>query len=52
MADRYEFASVVDDIFKKCKTIDEMCVCFVQLKKDLNCLFQQNVALKSTEEGE
>lgn len=51
-ADRYEFANVTDDIFKNCKTIEEMCKVYVQLKKDLNGLFQQNVALKSTEEGE
>lgn len=52
MADRYEFASVTDEIFKNCKTIEDMCEVYVQLKKDLNGLFQQNVALKSAEEGE
>lgn len=52
MADRYEFANVVDDIFKSCRTIEDVCKVYVQLKKDLNGLFQQNVALKSVEEGE
>lgn len=40
--DRYEFACVVDDIFKECKTVEEMCNRYVQLKKDLDNLFRQN----------
>ena len=52
MVDRYEFASITDDIFKSCRTIEDMCRVYVQLKKDLNGLFQQNIALKSVEECE
>lgn len=44
--DRYDFACVTDDIFKECKTVDEMCNRYVQLKKDLDIIFQQNLMLK------
>ena len=43
--DRYEFASVVDDMFKECKTVEEVCNLYVQLKKDLDSLFRQNAEL-------
>lgn len=46
MMDRYDFASVVDDIFKECNSVEEVCNRYVQLKKDLDNLFQQNIALK------
>ena len=47
--DRYEFASVVDDIFKECKLTEELCNRYIQLKKDLDNLFQQNLALMSVD---
>lgn len=43
--DRYDFASVVDDIFKECKTIPELCNRYGQLKADLDNIFKQNIAL-------
>lgn len=33
MADRYEFANIVDDIFKSCRTIGDMCKVYIQPKK-------------------
>lgn len=47
--DRYDFASVVDDIFKGCKTISEVCNIYVILKNDLDNLYQQNMSLLVTE---
>lgn len=49
MADRYEFASVVDDVFKECNSVEDMVARYVQMKKDLDNLFRQNVALKGGE---
>lgn len=43
--DRYDFASVVDDIFKGVKTTEEVCNIYVILKNDLDNLFRQNVSL-------
>ena len=50
--DRYEFACVVDDIFKECKTIEEVCGRYTTLKEDLDNLFRQNVSLFTVEESE
>jgi len=47
--DRYDFASVVDDIFKECNSVEEICNRYIQLKKDLDILFQQNITLKGGE---
>jgi hypothetical protein len=47
--DRYDFASVVDDIFKECNSVEEVCNRYILLKKDLDNLFQQNIALKGGE---
>lgn len=49
MMDRYEFACTVDDIFKACKSAEEVCNRYIQLKKDLDNLFQQNLALINIE---
>ena len=43
--DRYDFASVVDDIFKGVKTIEEVCNIYIILKNDLDNLFRQNMSL-------
>lgn len=43
--DRYDFASVVDDIFKGGKTIEEVCNIYVILKNDLDNLYRQNMSL-------
>ena len=47
--DRYDFASVVDDIFKGGKTIEELCNIYVILKNDLDNLYRQNMSLFVTE---
>ena len=52
MADKYDFASVVDDAFKECISVEQMCARYVQLKNYLDSLFRQNVALMSMKEGE
>ena len=44
--DRYNFDSVVDDIFKECISVEDMVSRYLQMRKDLDILFQQNVALK------
>jgi hypothetical protein len=49
MMDRYDFMSMVDDIFKECTSVEEMCNRYVQLKKDLDSIFQQNISLKGGE---
>ena len=49
MMDRYDFASVVDDIFKECNSIEDMVARYIQMKEDMDNLFRQNVALKGGE---
>lgn len=50
--DRYDFMSLIDDIFKECKTTEELCERYIQLKKDLDSMFEQNVMVISImEEG-
>lgn len=44
--DRYDFMSVVDDIFKECDTMEDMVARYMQMKKDLDSLYEQNVILK------
>lgn len=56
MKDRYDFMSLVDEIFKESTSIKDMVSRYVQMKKDLDEAFRQNAALKSfesedTEEG-
>lgn len=47
--DRYDFTSVVDDILKESSSIEDMVVRYVQMKKDMDDLFRQNIALKGGE---
>lgn len=47
--DRYDFMSVVDDMFKECGSIEEVAIRYVQMKKDLDSLYLQNIALRQTE---
>jgi hypothetical protein len=47
--DRYDFMSMVDDMFKECESIEELANRYVQMKKDLDSLFLQNIALRQTE---
>jgi len=44
--DRYDFMSMVDDIFKECDSVEDIANRYIQMKKDLDSLFQQNIALK------
>jgi hypothetical protein len=47
--DRYDFMSIVDDIFKECETTEEVAIRYVQMKKDLDSIYVQNVALRHAE---
>lgn len=49
MMDRYEFMSMVDDMFKECNTEEEIRDRHVQLRTDLYDIFRQNLALKGCE---
>lgn len=44
--DRYEFMSIVDDIFKECNSIEELANRYIQMKKDLDSMYVQNIALR------
>ena len=47
--DRYDFMSMVDDIFKECDSIEELANSYVQMKKDLDGLYLQNIVLRQPE---
>jgi hypothetical protein len=49
--DRYDFMSLVDDIFKECSTVEDVANRYVQMKKDLDSLYVQNIALRQAEEN-
>ena len=44
--DRYDFMSMVDDMFKEYNSIEELATKYVQMKKDLDSLYLQNIALR------
>jgi hypothetical protein len=44
--DRYDFMSLVDDMFKECDSIEEVAIRYAQMKKDLDGLYLQNIALR------
>lgn len=44
--DRYGFMSMVDDMFKECESTEELAIRYVQMKKDLDGLYLQNIALR------
>lgn len=44
--DRFDFMSVVDDIFKECKTSEEIASRYAQMKSDLDNIYLQNIALR------
>ena len=44
--DRYDFMSMVDDMFKECNSMEELAIIYVQMKKDLDCMYVQNIALR------
>jgi hypothetical protein len=47
--DRYDFISLVDEIFKESLSIEDTVSRYVQMKKDLDETFRQNIALKTFE---
>ena len=52
MPDKYDFASIVDDIFKECKTMSDVDFAFIEMENILKNLFNQNIALKVAENKE
>ena len=52
MQDIYEFSCYIDDEFKKCKNIAETNMLFIQMSNVLTNLFNQNIALKVSEDKE
>ena len=49
--DRYDFMSVVDDIFKECNSMEEVAIHYAQMRKDLDSMYVQNIALRCSEEN-
>ena len=47
--DRYDFATVVDKIFKESVSTDDTVARYTQMRSDLDNLFRQNIALKAFE---
>lgn len=47
--DRYDFMSMVDDIFKECNSMEEVAIRYAQMRKDLDSLYTQNIALRQAE---
>ncbi len=45
-ADRYDFATVVDQIFKESISTEDAVAKYTQMRSDLDDLFRQNIALK------
>lgn len=52
MSDKYDFACMVDGIFKECKTISDVNFRFIEMQNALTYLFNQNIDLKVTEDKE
>lgn len=52
MSDKYDFACMVDDIFKECKTMSDVNFRFIEMQNILKNLFNQNIALKVVEDKE
>jgi hypothetical protein len=50
--DRYDFMSMVDDIFKECDSLEDVANRYVQMKKDLDSLYLQNITLKGSVQHE
>lgn len=49
MMDRYDFMSIVDDMFKECESTEEIAIRYVQMKKDLDSMYVQNITLRQAE---
>ena len=52
MPDKYDFACIVDDIFKECKTMSDVNFRFIEMQNALKYLFNQNIELKVAEDKE
>ena len=50
--DRYDFMSVCDNIFKESGSLQDMVARYIQMKKDLDSIFRQNVALIGGDDNE
>jgi hypothetical protein len=46
--DRYDFMSMVDDLFKECNSTEELANRYAQIRKDLDSMYVQNIALIAT----
>lgn len=47
--DRYDFMSMVDDMFKECESVEDLANRYVQMKKDLDNIYLQNIILRQAE---
>ena len=47
--DRYDFISLVDEIFKESSSIEDTVSRYTQMRKDLDETFRQNIALRAFE---
>ena len=52
MTDKYDFMCMVDNSFKECKTISDVNFRFMEMQNIVTNLFNQNIALKVTEDKE
>ena len=50
--DRYDFMSLIDDMFKECESVEEVANRYVQMKKDLDSMYVQNITLRDSETKE
>ncbi len=50
MNDKYDFACMVDNIFKECKTMSDINFRFIEMQNALTHLFKINIELKCTED--
>jgi hypothetical protein len=41
--------SIVDDIFKECDSVEELANRYIQMKKDLDSIYIQNITLRQAE---
>ena len=47
---KYDYMSIVDNIFSECKTISDVNFRFIEMHEALNTLFNQTIALKAAED--
>ena len=50
MSDKYDFACMVDNIFKECKTMSDINFRFIEMQNALTHLFKINIELKGAED--